>query len=66
MNSNLTSTGDGSLDDFESFIKRSDSFDITLFHSLLNCLMDVKDTSESEVAVLKYYNKMLIEADAIT
>jgi len=56
---------DFNLDDFESFLHRSESFDSSLLYSLLNLLMDIKNLSDNDMLLLKYFNKMIVEADSL-
>ena len=57
---------DTTIDSLEAFIKRTDSFDISLLYSLLNCVMELKDPTEKDLLYIKHFKLMLLEADQIT
>jgi hypothetical protein len=50
---------DSKLDTLDAFIKRTESFEISNFYSLLNCVMELKDPSELELDVIKQFKQML-------
>lgn len=54
---------DTTIDSLEAFIQRAEKFDISVFYSLVNCVLTLKDLNEKDLIFIKQFKDMILEAD---